>query len=218
MGASAKRKEERAQKYGHLRSVFTEEAITTSSKDRSQLQPESESSNEENAGDSFSGISSDRNENAREEELGKLDTAAKCAAPPRFICFVGLCSGFSTFSSMLAGSNEAAWNLCLTFTTLGNLPYSATEASVKRHFASTKPISTRLGTNKETGRCRGFAFLEYESRTAQQACLLSFHHTHFLDTEKQLETSEGEGEAAGSAQRDEEKEGRGWRRINVELT
>ena len=45
---------------------------------------------------------------------------------------------------------------------LGNLPYSATEADVRAHVAAVAPpLSVVLPMDRETGRPRGFAFVDY---------------------------------------------------------
>ena len=46
---------------------------------------------------------------------------------------------------------------------IGNLPYSATEADVRAHMASVAPpLSVVLPMDRETGRPRGFAFVDYD--------------------------------------------------------
>ena len=50
---------------------------------------------------------------------------------------------------------------------LGNLPYSATEADVRAHVAAVAPpLSVVLPMDRETGRPRGFAFVDYADLTA----------------------------------------------------
>ena len=50
---------------------------------------------------------------------------------------------------------------------LGNLPYSATEADVRAHVtAVAPPLSVVLPMDRETGRPRGFAFVDYAELTA----------------------------------------------------
>ena len=45
---------------------------------------------------------------------------------------------------------------------LGNLPYSATEADLRAHVAAiAPPLSVVLPMDRETGRPRGFAFVDY---------------------------------------------------------
>ena len=49
---------------------------------------------------------------------------------------------------------------------LGNLPYSATEADLRAHVAAVAPpLSIVLPMDRETGRPRGFAFVDYADLT-----------------------------------------------------
>ena len=50
---------------------------------------------------------------------------------------------------------------------LGNLPYSATEADLRAHVAAiAPPLSVVLPMDRETGRPRGFAFVDYPDLAA----------------------------------------------------
>jgi RNA recognition motif-containing protein len=49
---------------------------------------------------------------------------------------------------------------------VGNLPYEATEAEIREHFGTVGPVTyCYLPTDRETGRPRGFAFVEYADDT-----------------------------------------------------
>ena len=53
---------------------------------------------------------------------------------------------------------------------VGNLPWSATEDDLTRVFSQhAQVISTRVVTDRETGRSRGFGFVEVEDDQAQAA-------------------------------------------------
>jgi RNA recognition motif-containing protein len=54
---------------------------------------------------------------------------------------------------------------------VGNLPYEATEAEIREHFGTIGTVTyCYLPTDRETGRPRGFAFVEYaDDNNAQQA-------------------------------------------------
>ncbi|MGE4298854.1 MAG: RNA recognition motif domain-containing protein [Desulfovibrionaceae bacterium] len=53
---------------------------------------------------------------------------------------------------------------------VGNLPWSATEEDVRAAFATFgEVISVKIITDRETGRPRGFAFVEMEDAGASQA-------------------------------------------------
>ncbi len=53
---------------------------------------------------------------------------------------------------------------------VGNLPWSATEEELSDLFAAHGPVlSAKIITDRETGRSRGFAFVEMEREHAQEA-------------------------------------------------
>ena len=53
---------------------------------------------------------------------------------------------------------------------VGNLPYSATEDEIKQLFAQYgEVVAVALPTDRETGRPRGFGFVEMESAAATSA-------------------------------------------------
>lgn len=65
---------------------------------------------------------------------------------------------------------------------VGNLPYTATAATITAHFASLKPVAVRCLTKKEDPKmCRGIAFVEFSSPAHQRTCLDKFHHSMFED-------------------------------------
>ncbi|KAL8705915.1 MAG: hypothetical protein Q9201_000970 [Fulgogasparrea decipioides] len=64
---------------------------------------------------------------------------------------------------------------------VGNLPYSATDKSIRRHFASLKPSSVRHRCEKHTGKSKGFAFVEFSKYDRMKTCLKTFHHSSFDD-------------------------------------
>lgn len=78
---------------------------------------------------------------------------------------------------------------------VGNLPFTATAASISAHFASLSPIAVRCLKDKNSDKpCRGIAFVEFGKVWHMRTCLDKFHHSMFED-----------GVSPG-------------RRINVELT
>ncbi|MEH2425006.1 MAG: RNA-binding protein [Nostoc sp.] len=55
---------------------------------------------------------------------------------------------------------------------VGNLSYQVTEEDLKRAFAEYGTVSrVQLPTDRETGRPRGFAFVEMETDTQEQAAI-----------------------------------------------
>ncbi|KAL8925607.1 MAG: hypothetical protein Q9172_002177 [Xanthocarpia lactea] len=64
---------------------------------------------------------------------------------------------------------------------VGNLPFTATDASVQQHFATLKPTSIRHRRDRTTGKSKGFAFLEFDAYDRLKTCLKTFHHSKFDD-------------------------------------
>lgn len=77
--------------------------------------------------------------------------------------------------------------LCLVLSAddsiVGNLPFTATDDSIKKHFTKVKPSSIRHSTIKDTGKSKGFAFIEFEDYDRMQTCLKLYHHSSFEDGE-----------------------------------
>ncbi|KAK3172774.1 hypothetical protein OEA41_006099 [Lepraria neglecta] len=66
---------------------------------------------------------------------------------------------------------------------IGNLPYTATDASIQKHFAKVHAKSIRHRTDKDTGKSKGFAFLEFEGYDRMKTCLKLYHQSSFDDGE-----------------------------------
>ena len=55
-----------------------------------------------------------------------------------------------------------------------NLPYDVTEAELRALFAAVGPLaSLALPTDRDTGRPRGFAFVEFRDRADAELCAAS---------------------------------------------
>jgi len=64
---------------------------------------------------------------------------------------------------------------------LGNLPYSATEVDVRAHVAAVAPpLSVVLPMDRETGRPRGFAFVDYADLAAATEVIRRLNGQPFL--------------------------------------
>jgi nucleolar protein 6 len=64
----------------------------------------------------------------------------------------------------------------------GNLPYSATNESLAKHFEKNPPAEIRVATKKEAPtKCRGFAFIEFDNYDRMKTCLKLYHHSMFDD-------------------------------------
>ncbi len=63
---------------------------------------------------------------------------------------------------------------------IGNLPYSATEAELREHLSSVgAPSSVVLPVDRDTGRPRGFAFVDYADRAVAEAAIRKFDQQPF---------------------------------------
>ena len=63
---------------------------------------------------------------------------------------------------------------------IGNLPYTATEAELREHVSSVgAPTQVVLPTDRETGRPRGFAFVDYADRGVAEEAIRRFNQQPF---------------------------------------
>jgi RNA recognition motif-containing protein len=63
---------------------------------------------------------------------------------------------------------------------VGNLPYNVTEAELREHFSTVGPPSyIYIPTDRETGRPRGFAFLEFKERAQADEAIRCFNNQSF---------------------------------------
>ncbi|KAK5084736.1 hypothetical protein LTR05_005814 [Lithohypha guttulata] len=101
---------------------------------------------------------------------------------------------------------------------VGNLPFTTTTAQIQQHFRKLSPASIRHSTDKNSGKSRGFAFLEFEDYSAMKTCLKVYHHSLFdpVRTAK-LPDSAFDENGLEIEKPGQDKKSRG-RRINVELT
>jgi len=64
---------------------------------------------------------------------------------------------------------------------VGNMPYGATEADLRAHFASAgEPSQVVIPVDRETGRPRGFAFVEFLDRGIAEAAIAKFNQQPFM--------------------------------------
>lgn len=64
---------------------------------------------------------------------------------------------------------------------VGNMPYGATEADLRAHFSSVgEPSQIVIPVDRETGRPRGFAFIEYQDRQIAEAAVSKFNQQPFM--------------------------------------
>ena len=63
---------------------------------------------------------------------------------------------------------------------VGNLPYSATEADIRQHFGAVgDPLQIVIPTDRDTGRPRGFAFVDYDDRGVAERAIQQLHGQPF---------------------------------------
>ena len=63
---------------------------------------------------------------------------------------------------------------------IGNLPYTATEAELREHLSSVGvPAQVVLPVDRETGRPRGFAFIDYADRGVAEEAIRRFNQQPF---------------------------------------
>lgn len=63
---------------------------------------------------------------------------------------------------------------------IGNLPYAANEADLREHLSSVGvPTQIVLPVDRETGRPRGFAFVDYADRTVAEEAIRRFNQQPF---------------------------------------
>jgi cold-inducible RNA-binding protein len=63
---------------------------------------------------------------------------------------------------------------------VGNLPYSATDADIREHFGTVgAPVQIVIPTDRDTGRPRGFAFVDYDDRGVAERAIQQLHGQPF---------------------------------------
>src|SRR5687768_14880099 len=63
---------------------------------------------------------------------------------------------------------------------VGNLPYSATDVDIRQHFGTVgDPMQVVIPTDRETGRPRGFAFVDYDDRGVAERAIQQLHGQPF---------------------------------------
>ncbi|KAJ2776390.1 hypothetical protein H4R18_005698 [Coemansia javaensis] len=87
---------------------------------------------------------------------------------------------------------EAAKKVTRYITFIGNLPFRATAEELREFLKAANPTSVRLMTNKETGKSRGFAFVEFATSDDLRRGL-KFHHCKFGGKSINVELTVGGG-------------------------
>lgn len=64
---------------------------------------------------------------------------------------------------------------------VGNMPYGATDADLRAHFSAVgEPSQIVIPTDRDTGRPRGFAFVEYADRAMAEEAINRFNQQPFM--------------------------------------
>jgi cold-inducible RNA-binding protein len=64
---------------------------------------------------------------------------------------------------------------------VGNMPYGATEVDLRAHFAIVgEPSQVVIPVDRDTGRPRGFAFVEFQDRALAEAAIARFNQQPFM--------------------------------------
>ena len=64
---------------------------------------------------------------------------------------------------------------------VGNLPYTATEAALREHFSVIGPLSyVYLPIDRESGKPRGFAFVEFNDKAQADEAIRRFNNQLFM--------------------------------------
>jgi cold-inducible RNA-binding protein len=80
---------------------------------------------------------------------------------------------------------------------VGNLPYDVSEAELRAHFAALGPLSSLvLPTDRDTGKPRGFAFVEFQERADAEEAIRRLNHQAFKG--RPLAVSEARAGGAGA--------------------
>jgi hypothetical protein len=168
MGADKKRREARAQKFGHLsikKQVQRQESGQTDIRVATHLEGKTETPSEIESDSSAPAENIDEKNTADE-----ANTETPATKKSRFICFVGIL----VFPFIFIACYRSNPNL-------GNLPFTATTESIAQHFSAVKPRAIRHRTARETGKSKGTAFLEFDNFDKLKTCLQNFHHSNFND-------------------------------------
>jgi RNA recognition motif-containing protein len=79
---------------------------------------------------------------------------------------------------------------------VGNMPYGATEADLRAHFSGVgEPAQIVIPVDRETGRPRGFAFVEFAERSVAEEAINRFNQQPFMG--RSLSVSEARPREAG---------------------
>lgn len=95
---------------------------------------------------------------------------------------------------------------------VGNLSFQATEEDLKEVFAEYGEVSrVSLPTDRETGRKRGFAFVEMKDESTEDAAIAELDGAEWLGRELKVNKAKPrEGGGGGGGGRGSANGGKGW--------
>jgi RNA recognition motif-containing protein len=83
---------------------------------------------------------------------------------------------------------------------VGNLPFNVTEAELREHFSTIGPLSyLSIPTDRETGKPRGFAFLEFKDRAQADEAIRRFNNQSFKGRSITIGEARGRDESRRAA-------------------
>jgi RNA recognition motif-containing protein len=83
---------------------------------------------------------------------------------------------------------------------VGNLPYQVTQEDLKQAFAEYGTVSrVQLPTDRDTGRLRGFAFVEMASETEEAAAIEALDGAEWMGRELKVNKAKPREERGGSS-------------------
>lgn len=134
------------------------------------------------------------------EKGSKSKNPQKSARKKRYLAFVGTCVPFSLLMSS-------------QFSSLGNLPYDIKVKEVEKHFEKKcgpkKLVSVRILTNKDTGKSKGFAFVEFSDNESYHKGL-DCHQSLLKNRRINVEMTAGGGGSSSEARKGKIKKKNEW--------
>ena len=77
---------------------------------------------------------------------------------------------------------------------VGNIPSQTTESELKDHFAPAGEVmSVRIVTDRQTGKARGFAFVEMSTRREAQKAISMLNRRTFMEKELLVKEAKSRG-------------------------
>src|SRR6266571_1815715 len=115
-------------------------------------------------------------------EAQTAGATTRCATPSRVAVCVAAPHGLETAPRdrcVTTPSTQEKHGMAVRLF-IGNLSYDVTEAELRAHFAALGPLtSLALPTDRDTGKPRGFAFVEFRERADAEDAIRRLNHQVF---------------------------------------